>query len=721
MADYRLPYYDKDYDSIKSELLQKIQVELPNSWTDFTESDIGMTLLELFSGISDMLSYNMDNQIKETYLTTALRRTNVAKLASILGYDMKPKQAGTTKVSVCIPIVQSIASTIPQYTTFKTGGVTPTQYSSVSAYSIPANQSCVFEVENQPVTGGKLSESLPTDTALSGVDIVYNTGNAKLYVLAQYDSTNKIALFTRKPTNGTLDNIITTNYQSLSNTTPITGVTLSDPTGVNGAGALVYSYNGGTGRTLQYKGGLPIVIDAGGTFVLEGLTVSNSVEATVDVVSLPLIGITIMDITITTVNTSDNAYKVAYGSTSATTAVMAACNSSNITGVIRLTENLDTVLNNNIELKIDGPVCFEGVIAQDTFAATGLLDQVYNTTVDIQQIPTMLNKTIAVSVGLSNWEEATDTYLKRENIFKTNTIEADYSTIIFGDGESGNIPTEGTQVVVTYVSGTGANGTVGKNMLTTVDSLTFVGTQVFTLQSSNIEGSIGAVDQESIDATKDAALSYFKSRGRSVNEEDYVARVLDYTELAMINTSKVQVYKDTTTPDLINHLFIYVLGADTDTGRATTVDLDITSDGGLYKYVTEYKVIPEGIVTDTGVDGLNHGSILDAVLYYNISIVDSYDTVAVKYSVSEAIKAYYHGLEIQQEINISELYSTIMAIEGVRTCGIYTDPTTQDSTTAAYDLTLSGVSNLGKLYVLPEDYYTNYKNYVKLTTDSIYG
>ena len=56
MSRASIAYSNKDYESIRRELLAKIP-QLTDRRTDFNHSDLGVVLLELFCGIGDMLAY----------------------------------------------------------------------------------------------------------------------------------------------------------------------------------------------------------------------------------------------------------------------------------------------------------------------------------------------------------------------------------------------------------------------------------------------------------------------------------------------------------------------------------------------------------------------------------------------------------------------------------------------------------------------------------------
>jgi hypothetical protein len=80
-------YLAKDYSSFRQALLDFIPTRLPN-WTERSEADIGMMLLELFASTADNLSYLQDRVANEAFLTTATQRRSVAGHLALLGYQM---------------------------------------------------------------------------------------------------------------------------------------------------------------------------------------------------------------------------------------------------------------------------------------------------------------------------------------------------------------------------------------------------------------------------------------------------------------------------------------------------------------------------------------------------------------------------------------------------------------------------------------------------------
>ncbi|MHB0998533.1 MAG: baseplate J/gp47 family protein [Armatimonadota bacterium] len=93
----RLPYVNKDYDSIREEFIDRIP-QLTERWTDFNASDLGVVLLDLFTGIADMLAYYIDSQAAECYLPTARQRQNIANLCALVGYRMHGPIGASSRV-----------------------------------------------------------------------------------------------------------------------------------------------------------------------------------------------------------------------------------------------------------------------------------------------------------------------------------------------------------------------------------------------------------------------------------------------------------------------------------------------------------------------------------------------------------------------------------------------------------------------------------------------
>lgn len=97
MGRASIEYINKDYESIRQELLAKVP-QLTDRWTDFNHSDLGVVLLELFCGVGDMLAYYLDAQAAEAFLPTARQRQNVINLCNLIGYQLDTPVSSTTTI-----------------------------------------------------------------------------------------------------------------------------------------------------------------------------------------------------------------------------------------------------------------------------------------------------------------------------------------------------------------------------------------------------------------------------------------------------------------------------------------------------------------------------------------------------------------------------------------------------------------------------------------------
>src|SRR5206468_7108077 len=68
-------------------LLDFIPTRMPD-WTERSEADIGMMLLELFAATADTLSYLQDRVANEAFLESATQRRSVAGHLALIGYEL---------------------------------------------------------------------------------------------------------------------------------------------------------------------------------------------------------------------------------------------------------------------------------------------------------------------------------------------------------------------------------------------------------------------------------------------------------------------------------------------------------------------------------------------------------------------------------------------------------------------------------------------------------
>jgi len=101
-----IKYFDKDFSTLKSDLINYARTYFQNSYMDFSPSAPGNMFIEMAAYVGDVLSFYTDTQLQETLLLYAQERKNIIALAYALGY--RPKV--TTAASVILDIFQLIPS-----------------------------------------------------------------------------------------------------------------------------------------------------------------------------------------------------------------------------------------------------------------------------------------------------------------------------------------------------------------------------------------------------------------------------------------------------------------------------------------------------------------------------------------------------------------------------------------------------------------------------------
>lgn len=93
MADY----VTKDYEGFRQLMIDLIPKYMPE-WTDTSQSDFGIGLIELLANGLDVLSYYQDKNFNEAILPTARTRKSVVNLCRMLGYELAHQTPAIHKI-----------------------------------------------------------------------------------------------------------------------------------------------------------------------------------------------------------------------------------------------------------------------------------------------------------------------------------------------------------------------------------------------------------------------------------------------------------------------------------------------------------------------------------------------------------------------------------------------------------------------------------------------
>jgi len=95
-----IKYYNKDFTTLKQDLINYARTYFQNSYMDFSPSAPGNMFIEMAAYVGDVLSFYTDNQLQETLLLYAQERKNIIALAYALGYRPKITSAASVQLDV---------------------------------------------------------------------------------------------------------------------------------------------------------------------------------------------------------------------------------------------------------------------------------------------------------------------------------------------------------------------------------------------------------------------------------------------------------------------------------------------------------------------------------------------------------------------------------------------------------------------------------------------
>lgn len=87
-----IDYTDKDFAALRRAMLDLARYRLPE-WTDRSEADLGVLLIDLFAYMGDVVLYYQDRIANESFLHTATERHSVLHLLRLIGYELRPPVA----------------------------------------------------------------------------------------------------------------------------------------------------------------------------------------------------------------------------------------------------------------------------------------------------------------------------------------------------------------------------------------------------------------------------------------------------------------------------------------------------------------------------------------------------------------------------------------------------------------------------------------------------
>jgi Baseplate J-like protein len=272
-------YTSRDYSAILTDMTNLIPIFSP-TWTNRDPADFGMTLLELFAYMGDILNYYIDRTANEALITSATQRQTVLQIANLIGYAPTNSTASTvtltfqnsTASSITLPALTQVATSL-----ISNGTTTQVVFETNSALTVPAKSGAtngsatVVATQGQTVSNEIIgvSDGTPSQTyALSNTSVINGTVNVTINGVA-YQSVQYLI-----DSNG-YDPVFSTNTDADGITYVTFGDSVSGRVPPNGAQIYAtYRVGGGVignvaSNTIKY------VINVPSGTIPAGLTVSN--------------------------------------------------------------------------------------------------------------------------------------------------------------------------------------------------------------------------------------------------------------------------------------------------------------------------------------------------------------------------------------------------------------------------------------------------------------
>jgi hypothetical protein len=106
MANKKISYTTRDFQSIRTELINFTRTYYPDLIDNFNDASVFSALLDLNAAVSDNLQYNIDRSVQETVLQYAQQRSSVFNIARTYGLKIPGQRPSVALVdfSIVVPV-----------------------------------------------------------------------------------------------------------------------------------------------------------------------------------------------------------------------------------------------------------------------------------------------------------------------------------------------------------------------------------------------------------------------------------------------------------------------------------------------------------------------------------------------------------------------------------------------------------------------------------------
>jgi len=112
-----IDYTNLGYEALRESMLAVARQTLPE-WTDQTENDLGVLLIELFAYASDITLYYQSRIASQLFPATSDEPESLVQLLRLLGYELRSAPPATVELAIAVDAAQALPLTVPGGTVF---------------------------------------------------------------------------------------------------------------------------------------------------------------------------------------------------------------------------------------------------------------------------------------------------------------------------------------------------------------------------------------------------------------------------------------------------------------------------------------------------------------------------------------------------------------------------------------------------------------------------
>jgi|TARA_R110002020_G_scaffold273414_2_gene488570 hypothetical protein len=106
-------YTNRDFTSIKQDLINYAKIYYPNTYKDFNDASFGAMMIDMIAYVGDIMSFYVDFQTNETLMDSAILEDSIFKIAKQLGYKFGTTPVATGQAAFYVSVPANDAGTGP--------------------------------------------------------------------------------------------------------------------------------------------------------------------------------------------------------------------------------------------------------------------------------------------------------------------------------------------------------------------------------------------------------------------------------------------------------------------------------------------------------------------------------------------------------------------------------------------------------------------------------